>query len=204
MAGLAIGRSFSCSTASRSVLPIRSESTSPRTWSPKRCWITAVGTLPGRKPLRRTVRPISAMRALTCDSKRSAGNFTVSLRSSLPTFSTETCMTSPGVPECAPVTGAWRPPAACNNSKGWCERGDSNPHEQARWNLNPVRLPIPPLSHQNNYEELTASAGFKREKLDESALAPHPASLRTLRPKSMIPLHESGSFYGSGRRQHKR
>ena len=30
--------------------------------------------------------------------------------------------------------------------KGWCERRDSNSHRFPRWNLNPVRLPIPPLS----------------------------------------------------------
>src|SRR5690554_1790848 len=30
--------------------------------------------------------------------------------------------------------------------KGWCERRDSNSHGLPRWNLNPVRLPIPPLS----------------------------------------------------------
>ena len=30
----------------------------------------------------------------------------------------------------------------------WCERRDSNPHAVRRWNLNPVRLPIPPLSHR--------------------------------------------------------
>ncbi len=28
----------------------------------------------------------------------------------------------------------------------WCERGDSNPHGLPHWNLNPARLPIPPLS----------------------------------------------------------
>jgi hypothetical protein len=27
---------------------------------------------------------------------------------------------------------------------GWCGRGDLNPHDFHRWNLNPVRLPIPP------------------------------------------------------------
>ena len=26
----------------------------------------------------------------------------------------------------------------------WCGRGDLNPHDFHRWNLNPVRLPIPP------------------------------------------------------------
>jgi squalene synthase HpnC len=29
----------------------------------------------------------------------------------------------------------------------WCEGRDSNPHASRRWNLNPVRLPIPPPSH---------------------------------------------------------
>src|SRR4029077_9060618 len=29
-------------------------------------------------------------------------------------------------------------------SAPWCGRGDSNPHDLHRWNLNPVRLPIPP------------------------------------------------------------
>src|SRR3954469_23849257 len=33
----------------------------------------------------------------------------------------------------------------------WCERRDSNPHALRRWNLNPVRLPIPPLSRSSNY-----------------------------------------------------
>ena len=28
----------------------------------------------------------------------------------------------------------------------WCERRDSNSHGLPRWNLNPVRLPISPLS----------------------------------------------------------
>src|SRR5258708_34126646 len=33
----------------------------------------------------------------------------------------------------------------------WCERRASNPHAFRRWNLNPVRLPIPPLSRSQNY-----------------------------------------------------
>ena len=32
------------------------------------------------------------------------------------------------------------------NRDWWCERRDSNSHASRRWNLNPVRLPIPPLS----------------------------------------------------------
>ncbi len=30
----------------------------------------------------------------------------------------------------------------------WCERRDSNSHGLPHWNLNPARLPIPPLSHK--------------------------------------------------------
>ena len=30
--------------------------------------------------------------------------------------------------------------------RGWCERGDSNPHGLPHWHLKPARLPIPPLS----------------------------------------------------------
>src|SRR5690606_8767941 len=29
----------------------------------------------------------------------------------------------------------------------WCERRDSNSHGLPHWNLNPARLPVPPLSH---------------------------------------------------------
>ena len=32
-------------------------------------------------------------------------------------------------------------------SNFWCGRQDSNLHTLRRWNLNPVRLPIPPLPH---------------------------------------------------------
>ncbi len=38
---------------------------------------------------------------------------------------------------------ACRPP---DTEGGWCERRDSNPHALRHWNLNPGRLPIPPLS----------------------------------------------------------
>ncbi len=36
---------------------------------------------------------------------------------------------------------------ACQGRPGSCEKRDSNPHGVTRWNLNPVRLPIPPSSH---------------------------------------------------------
>ena len=34
--------------------------------------------------------------------------------------------------------------AGCGEANGWCGRRDSNPHSLRRWNLNPVRPPIPP------------------------------------------------------------
>jgi iron complex transport system permease protein len=38
----------------------------------------------------------------------------------------------------------------------WCERRDSNPHALRRWDLNPVRLPIPPLSRDQRRGETAA------------------------------------------------
>ena len=37
--------------------------------------------------------------------------------------------------------------ASRNRNRHWCERRDSNPHARRHWNLNPARLPVPPLSH---------------------------------------------------------
>ena len=37
-----------------------------------------------------------------------------------------------------------RPVVRNNLVTPWCGRGDLNPHDLHRWNLNPVRLPIPP------------------------------------------------------------
>ena len=95
IAGCIAGRSFSVLTASWKVEPISSESASPRIRAPKRCSMTWVGTLPGRKPLSLALRPISWTRLRTVSSRRAAGMRTVSLRPRLPTFSTETCMDAP-------------------------------------------------------------------------------------------------------------
>ena len=43
----------------------------------------------------------------------------------------------------------------------WCERRDSNPHAFRRWNLNPVRLPIPPLSRSSELYPKTAPPGIR-------------------------------------------
>src|SRR5690606_33747968 len=45
----------------------------------------------------------------------------------------------------------------------WCERGDSNSHGLPHWNLNPARLPVPPLSPadptRGHYSEQRRAAG---------------------------------------------
>ena len=48
----------------------------------------------------------------------------------------------------------------------WCERRDSNSHALRRRNLNPVRLPIPPLSQY--------SGGDERNRTSTSSLTPAP------------------------------
>src|SRR5690606_16975760 len=61
--------------------------------------------------------------------------------------------------------------------EGWCERGDSNPHALRHWNLNPGRLPIPPLSRW---------AHFKAARRQSSARRPTmciPAGNENARPK---------------------
>jgi hypothetical protein len=45
------------------------------------------------------------------------------------------------LPLCRELLLLLLPPDRC-----WCEGGDSNPQALRRWNLNPVRLPIPPPS----------------------------------------------------------
>src|SRR5690606_40601964 len=95
----------------------------------------------------------------------------------LPVFSAETCVAGTAIP-----TPCGRGPAAgiClivgmparagaldaaerdsfadpgrgrHRGRRWCERGDSNPHAERRWNLNPVRLPVPPLSQAVDCKE---------------------------------------------------
>ena len=46
-----------------------------------------------------------------------------------------------------------------NSSAPWCGRGDLNPHDLHRWNLNPVRLPIPPRPQRHLPKRPTAPAG---------------------------------------------
>src|SRR5688572_12872195 len=111
--------------------------------------MTLVGTLPLRKPLILAVRAISRSRSPTTPSRRSAGRLTVRRRSRLAVFSSETCISTPATApflgrENEKTRGAPAHPRA--SVAGWCERRDSNSHGLPHWNLNPARLPVPPLS----------------------------------------------------------
>ena len=136
MRGPVAGVRFCCKTASANVDCTTSPSTSWRTCGPN-CWRTIfTGTLPGRNPFNRTVRLIDFNRSSMAFSTRSAGTWTSMRRSRAPVVSTETCIDQN---LCDDFT-----PANCTDR--WCERRDSNPHGVTHWNLNPARLPVPPLS----------------------------------------------------------
>ena len=85
---------------------------------------------PGRKPGTLTFFASRARRLATSLSIAASGTATLRRRSSWPRVSRLVCMCVESLLDCL----------------RWCERGDSNPHGLPRWNLNPVRLPIPPLS----------------------------------------------------------
>src|SRR5713226_8493446 len=135
-------------------------------------WLT--GTLPGRKPLRRTLSLRSTRRASALASRSDAGTliwnscFNPSARVSV------TCMASiffrlvrlnaatlsiwwtRGIGACVggsadPILGETCPFGNrflqyrhANAVSAWCGRRDSNPHNFRHWNLNPARLPVPP------------------------------------------------------------
>src|SRR6185437_4434402 len=48
--------------------------------------------------------------------------------------------------------------AVPGRSAPWCERRDSNPHGLPHWNLNPARLPVPPLSPDFMKNDIAGSA----------------------------------------------
>src|SRR5450755_1249879 len=137
-------------------------------------WLT--GTLPGRKPLRRTLRLRSTRRASALASRSDAGTliwnscFNPSVRVSV------TCMASiffsagphldgadivnlVDARQKACAGGSDDPNRSSSNPhanavSAWCGRRDSNPHDFRHWNLNPARLPIPPRPRPSR-------AGFK-------------------------------------------
>ena len=104
--------------------------TSERTCGPYCCATILIGTLPGRKPATLTVFASRARRFadLAFDGRDRHGDRQAALE----------------LAEGFEVGLHGRRILA--NFKAWCERGDSNPHGLPRRNLNPVRLPIPPLS----------------------------------------------------------
>src|SRR5437879_192892 len=82
------------------------------------------------RKLMRTVRESLRSRCSTSRSICSAGTAMLNLRSSLLNASMLVCI----------------PEKPCS----WCEGRDSNPQALRRWNLNPVRLPIPPPSRADD------------------------------------------------------
>src|SRR6266478_7360520 len=131
-------------------------------------WLT--GTLPGRKPLRRTLSLRSTRRASALASRSEAGTlilnscFNPSARVSVtcmasiffrfrPAFWPRQCpigrraanACAGGSADPHPQGGSW--PSSilqANAESAWCGRRDSNPHNFRHWNLNPARLPVPP------------------------------------------------------------
>src|SRR5712671_5845436 len=135
-------------------------------------WLT--GTLPGRKPLRRTLSFRSTRRASALASRSDAGTliwnscFNPSARVSV------TCMALIFFPlgpakrrdfvnlagarqslrrwfggphpfgETYPFGNRFPQYRHANAVSAWCGRRDSNPHNFRHWNLNPARLPVPP------------------------------------------------------------
>src|SRR5512134_2499119 len=126
--------------------------------------MTAIGALPGRKPFRRAVREILLSRCATSPSTCSAGIATSRRRSSPPVAVTETCISIPSSAD------RFRRPS----DGRWCERRDSNSHGFPHWNLNPARLPVPPLSRCSS----PGVKGHARGGADYSETGPmQPASL---------------------------
>src|SRR6266852_9346745 len=135
-------------------------------------WLT--GTLPGRKPLRRTLSLRSTRRASALASRSDAGTliwnscFNPSARVSV------ICMALIFFPLCPakrrdivnldarhqslrrwfggpnpsgetyPFGDRFLQYPHANAVSAWCGRRDSNPHNFRHWNLNPARLPVPP------------------------------------------------------------
>ena len=121
-------------------------STSWRTWKPY--WRSTIlsGTLPGRKPCIFTVRAsfFSRVAISGLDLRDRNRNREVALeRAGRVLDSLLHRIFLVGDYPQAFASGA---PGAEPGYATWCEGRDSNPHAFRRWNLNPVRLPIPPLS----------------------------------------------------------
>ncbi len=156
--GVPTGRSFCSVMASIQLSRITSVTTSSRTWAPY-CWRTTLsGALPGRKPLILARRPMSCSRLSTSPSILSAGTSTVMRRSRPSVDSTET------------VTMSFLFNQTCEaGAKGETRTltGDQ-PHRD----LNPARLPVPPLSRMRRYRRIRP-APDKPESITELPTVPN-------------------------------
>jgi hypothetical protein len=69
----------------------------------------------------------------------------------------------------------------CHANDLWCGRRGSNPHSLRRWNLNPVRLPIPPRPHVVGLEGLEPQPDrYERPALTIELQAPPSAHLQPM------------------------
>src|SRR5512134_3972515 len=132
----------------------------------------------------RTVRLTFSRRASTCCFTRVAGTDTCMRRSRPDSVSTETII--------------------CPDTS-WCERRDSNSHGLPHRNLNPARLPIPPLSHlepAGNAKPALFPAGkySLRVAVSRAAASPPPAGPAGAQEGEQA-RHNEGREHGRGRRQ---
>ena len=75
----------------------------------------------------------------------------------------------------------------------WCEWRDSNPHDVNRWNLNPVRLPVPPHSLKILKVIHGAPGEIRTPDPQVRSLMLYPAELRAQHEITILP-GKSGSF----------
>ncbi len=204
MRGPAAGFSFSCVTASAKLDCIRSDSTSWRTCAPNCCFTTLNGTLPGRKPFSfgRAADALQALvdrllDALTRNADfdaalEGAGRLDRNLHAGRSSQGTGTPGGGPEKPRILPRIRPRRGMARRGGAKG----GTRTLTGVTRWNLNPVRLPVPPLSRTpaRRAGDRADSIGKSSLKRGRARLIPATAATRTtpLRPGCPAEQHHVG------------
>ena len=73
------------------------------------------------------------------------------------------------------------------NPAKWCERSDSNRHGVNRWNLNPVRLPVPPRSQKPNCQTGGAPRATRTPDPQVRSLMLYPAELWARTESNSLP-----------------
>ena len=124
------------SSRSEVALLTLSSSTSAITPPAKRLVITDIGTLPGRKPGRLTVRASSARRLARRSATSAAGTTTLNAR-----FKPSESVSVTN------IVGKFLVTARRKSRAQWCGRRDLNPHDMRHQNLNLACLPISPRPH---------------------------------------------------------